>query len=422
VWGSASYAYDALDNLRVSNVGGRSSTHNYDARNRLESINTNGAYTGYAYDPQGNVTGRGTQGFYFDQGNRLQLAPGIANYTYDGLGMRSIAAGANGNTSLYFYSQAGQLLYHERQPGWQASTRYIHLGSKLIAEEGMQGVRYLHTDALGSPVARSDASATVLTRTRYEPYGGTAAGSTAPNVVGFTGHVNDPDSGLVYMQQRYYDPVASRFLSIDPVTTDANSGKGFNVYAYVNNNPYGARDPDGRQACNGSGNCSNLPPGAAGPGGLLGMPSFPHFGPDASPPSAGANAPGGPYAEPSWREIGVVADGVATTSMFTPIGPEVLAGRAIARGAFAAKEAQTASRVFSSEKQALVEMAKADKKAGMTAADMQAYKDLNKKLPDPFPSNKVRGPEAHNAGAPSSRQPHGHVGPVDHIPIRDPLP
>jgi RHS repeat-associated protein len=247
VWGSASYAYDALDNLRVSNVGGRSSTHNYDARNRLESINTNGAYTGYAYDPQGNVTGRGTQGFYFDQGNRLQLAPGIATYTYDGLGMRSIAAGANGNTSLYFYSQAGQLLYHERQPGWQASTRYIHLGSKLIAEEGMQGVRYLHTDALGSPVARSDASATVLTRTRYEPYGGTAAGSTAPNVVGFTGHVNDPDSGLVYMQQRYYDPVASRFLSIDPVTTDANTGAMFDRYMYANNNPYRYTDPDGRE-------------------------------------------------------------------------------------------------------------------------------------------------------------------------------
>jgi len=53
----------------------------------------------------------------------------------------------------------------------------------------------------------------------------------------------------------------------------------------------------------------------------------------------------------------------------------------------------------------------------MTAADMQAYKDLNRTLPDPFPSNKVRGPEAHPSGAPSSQAPHGHVGPVDHIMI-----
>lgn len=33
--------------------------------------------------------------------------------------------------------------------------------------------------------------------------------------LGFTGHVNDWDSGLGYMQQRYYDPVAWRFLSTD---------------------------------------------------------------------------------------------------------------------------------------------------------------------------------------------------------------
>jgi uncharacterized protein RhaS with RHS repeats len=50
----------------------------------------------------------------------------------------------------------------------------------------------------------------------------------------------------VYMQQRYYDPVAGRFLSVDPVTTDANTGSSFNRYAYVANNPYKNVDPDGR--------------------------------------------------------------------------------------------------------------------------------------------------------------------------------
>jgi len=66
--------------------------------------------------------------------------------------------------------------------------------------------------------------------------------------IGFTGHVNDVDTGLTYMQQRYYDPVAGRFLSIDPVVRDANTGGSFNRYAYGNNNPYGHIDPDGRQA------------------------------------------------------------------------------------------------------------------------------------------------------------------------------
>jgi uncharacterized protein RhaS with RHS repeats len=50
------------------------------------------------------------------------------------------------------------------------------------------------------------------------------------------------------MQQRYYDPVAGRFLSIDPVTTDANTGGSFNRYNYANNSPYKYIDPDGRIA------------------------------------------------------------------------------------------------------------------------------------------------------------------------------
>jgi hypothetical protein len=82
------------------------------------------------------------------------------------------------------------------------------------------------------------------------------------------------------------------------------------------------------------------------------------------------------------------------------------------------KATKETDKAFSTEKQALVDMAKKDKKTGMTADDMQAYKDLNKELPDPFPANKVRGPEAH-PNRPHGKEPHGHVGPVDHIPIKE---
>ena len=50
------------------------------------------------------------------------------------------------------------------------------------------------------------------------------------------------------MQQRYYDPIAGRFLSVDPVTTDTKTGSSFNRYVYGNNNPYKFKDPDGRFA------------------------------------------------------------------------------------------------------------------------------------------------------------------------------
>jgi RHS repeat-associated protein len=51
----------------------------------------------------------------------------------------------------------------------------------------------------------------------------------------------------LYMQQRYFDPIAGRFLSVDPVTTDAGTGSSFNRYVYATNNPYKFKDPDGRE-------------------------------------------------------------------------------------------------------------------------------------------------------------------------------
>jgi hypothetical protein len=83
------------------------------------------------------------------------------------------------------------------------------------------------------------------------------------------------------------------------------------------------------------------------------------------------------------------------------------------------KGAERVVKVFSKAKQALLDMAKADKRAGATRADMKAYQELNNELPDPFPSNKVRVDEGHLRGAPHSQVPHGHVGSVDHIPILD---
>ena len=66
---------------------------------------------------------------------------------------------------------------------------------------------------------------------------------------GYTGHVGD-NTGLVYMQARYYDPVIGRFYSNDPADVmehiaRGNPIHGFNRYTYANNNPYKHVDPDG---------------------------------------------------------------------------------------------------------------------------------------------------------------------------------
>ena len=136
---------------------------------------------------------------------------------------------------------------------WQMMQRYVEwfggvASAPVTVNPPPSGdtVTYIHTDALGSPVARSDSGGNVISRTSYEPYGRTASGVTP--TIGFTGQVNDADTGLVYMQQRYYDPVAGRFLSVDPVVTEPNKGTNFNRYSYVADNPFKYTDPDGRQA------------------------------------------------------------------------------------------------------------------------------------------------------------------------------
>lgn len=260
VWGAGSFTYDALDNLRSSSVGGRTLIHHIDAStNRLVNL-TGSRNVELAYDANGNVTQRGTQGFSFDIANRLSRATGLADYTYDGHGRRTLVAYANGQVARHLYSRSGQLLSTVHST--QGATNHVYLGDSLIAEiNTLTGASYVHSDALGSPVARTNGSGQFLTRTRYEPYGATAAG-TNPRGIGFTGHVNDANTGLVYMQQRYYDPVAGRFLSVDPVTTQTTTNEHFNRYVYTENNPYRFVDPDGL-----AGEVFELPHQPGGPSG-----------------------------------------------------------------------------------------------------------------------------------------------------------
>ena len=108
---------------------------------------------------------------------------------------------------------------------------------------------YYHNDLLGSPVAATDASGHVIWRESYRPYGERLTNDPAStaNDVWYTSRRQDADTGLVYMGARYYDPVAGRFVSKDPVGFDEGNVQSFNRYAYANDNPYRYVDPDGRE-------------------------------------------------------------------------------------------------------------------------------------------------------------------------------
>jgi RHS repeat-associated protein len=106
-------------------------------------------------------------------------------------------------------------------------------------------VTLVMTDTQGNVLMTKDPQGHILARYTYRPYGTQQSGPTNAGP-GYTGHVNDPGSGLVYMQQRYYDPGVGRFLSPDPIGPAAGNAFNFNRYAYANDNPVVNIDPDGR--------------------------------------------------------------------------------------------------------------------------------------------------------------------------------
>ncbi len=249
------FSYDALDNIKTWSLGGvMNHRYYYDVRNQLTNIRDGDgvAVMGLGYDEQGNLENKNGRGFAFDYGNRLRRVADKEWYRYDAQGRRVQSTLFSGAFGLSMYSQTGQLLYTEDgRTSVSKATEHIYLDATLIATSQIEGagavtVRYQHTDALGSPVAVTDAAGTVIERTEWEPYGGAIA-KPAYEGVGFTGHVMDGATGLTYMQQRYYDPQLGKFLSVDPVNAyDAGDLRLFNRYTYAYNNPYRYTDPDGQ--------------------------------------------------------------------------------------------------------------------------------------------------------------------------------
>lgn len=250
------FTYDAVDNIRSWQATGVKdyAQYYYDATQRLTNIlNSSGAsVVGLEYDDQGNLKNKNGRTYDFDYGNRLRNALGSETYWYDAYGRRSLASSATGQ-SYSLYGVDGTLLW-ERDERANARLHYVYLNGTLLATlrrpvgSDTQTVSYNHTDALGSVIALTDGTGAVSQRSEYDPYGG-LMNRPAINRPGYTGHVMDSATSLTYMQQRYYDPVIGRFLSVDPVGPQAKTGQNYNRYNYANNNPYLFIDPDGRYSC-----------------------------------------------------------------------------------------------------------------------------------------------------------------------------
>jgi YD repeat-containing protein len=133
LWGTESYTYDTLNNIRSLTNSGGTNTYNYNTNNLLQTV-TNGATTVHAfqYDPRGNTINKNNVALTFDQANRLTAIQGKGTYLYDAAGRRvkKLQTGATAAT-YYAYSQAGQLMF-QYDPSTDKATDYLYLGKKLI--------------------------------------------------------------------------------------------------------------------------------------------------------------------------------------------------------------------------------------------------------------------------------------------------
>ncbi|MEM7335557.1 MAG: RHS repeat-associated core domain-containing protein [Chloroflexota bacterium] len=108
---------------------------------------------------------------------------------------------------------------------------------------------YFLTDHLGSTSQMVNHVGNVYvggSNARHTPFGDYRTTPTADNTdMGFTGHRENRDIGLTYMNARFYVSGIGRFASADTIVPNPTNPQAFNRYAYVENQPIRYNDPTG---------------------------------------------------------------------------------------------------------------------------------------------------------------------------------
>lgn len=210
-------------------------------KNRLSQAGN----TSFTYDNEGQLATKSGSIFTFDDAHRLTNITGAVNFQfkYDGAGNR-LEATRNNVVTRYVYDASGNLL--AETDGSNAIQKYYIYGAGFLATVTSSNQLYCyHFDGTGNTVALTDASANVVNKYAYTPFGAITNQQEAIaqpfKYVGKYGVMTEPN-GLYYMKARYYDPQVGRFISEDPL---GFGGGDVNLMAYVGNQPVNGIDPSG---------------------------------------------------------------------------------------------------------------------------------------------------------------------------------
>ncbi len=224
----------AASSIKLAAVtGGGGSTSGY---NQLQ-IRTS-EYTGTTTDPILEVT--------------YQLpAPIVSStYAYDASGQR-VTVTSGGVTTVYpskTYNTDGT-----------KKTKHIFAGDTMAATIETTGTtttpHFIATDNLSGSNVVTSSTGTQEELTDYYPFGGIRLDDKATSYTEqrkYIGQEYDADTGLNYLNARYYNGTTGRFLSEDPMfwdnKQDVSNPQGLNSYSYSNDNPIIYNDPTGNRA------------------------------------------------------------------------------------------------------------------------------------------------------------------------------
>ncbi len=260
-----SFAYDDIGNLTSKTDIGNYSYPTAGSRYPHAPTSIGSMSGSFSYDANGNLlSGAGRTYTWTSYNMPLHVTRGTnaSDFWYDGEHNRVKQVASDGTTTIYLNPRIDLGAHFEQvSNGGQTFNRHtIYAGSEVVGQivTGSQNAtRYFHHDYLGSVVAVSDASGSVVERYSYDSWGkrrnldgsDDVAGGLKSTAVdrGYTEHEELDNLGLVHMNARLYDPAVGQFVSADTMVPHPDSTQGFNRYAYVNNNPLVFTDPSGHE-------------------------------------------------------------------------------------------------------------------------------------------------------------------------------
>ena len=198
------------------------------------------------------------------------------NYSYNALGQRigssyAYTAGTtSGSVSLgmltgcdkaYRYDQSGRLISEETTNRYYGEDSVSEKIMFLYDESGMIGMTlegtsaagayYFQRNLLGDVIAIYDTNGTKVGGYAYDAWGNCTItlntnGVATRNPIRYRGYYYDQDTGLYFLNARYYSPAWRRFISPDDTAyLNPETPNGLNLYCYCNNDPVNYCDPSG---------------------------------------------------------------------------------------------------------------------------------------------------------------------------------